>query len=59
VEIPAGKMITKGTLIDLLVIKNKADDDENTDSTALESDIKDEDPPVDEKSKRKKRKTAL
>jgi beta-lactam-binding protein with PASTA domain len=59
VEIPAGKMITKSTRIDLLVIKNKADNDENTDSTALESDIKDEDPPVDEKSKRKKRKKAL
>ena len=59
VEIPAGKMITKGTRIDLLVIKNKSDNDENADSTALESDIKDEDPPVDEKSKRKKRKKAL
>lgn len=59
VEIPAGKMITKGTRVDLLVIKNQADDVENSDSTALEPDAKEENPPAEEKPERKKRKKAL
>lgn len=58
-EVPAGKMITKGTRIDLVVVKNQSDAAENNDSTAVDSDdaevpATEEDPP-----KRKKRKRDL
>ena len=41
-EVPAGKMITKGTRIDLVVVKNQKEGDENSDSTAIEPDVPDE-----------------
>jgi beta-lactam-binding protein with PASTA domain len=41
-EVPAGKMITKGTHIDLVVVKNQKEGDENSDSTAIEPDVPDE-----------------
>jgi beta-lactam-binding protein with PASTA domain len=41
-EVPAGKMITKGTRIDLVVVKNRKEGDENSDSTAIEPDVPDE-----------------
>lgn len=41
-EVPAGKMITKGTRIDLVVVKNRKEDDANSDSTAIEPDVPDE-----------------
>lgn len=58
-EVPAGKMITKGTRIDLVVVKNQSDATENNDSTVVDSDdaevpATEEDPP-----KRKKRKRDL
>ena len=58
-EVPAGKMITKGTRIDLVVAKNQADDNENADSTAIEPDVPDQEPPVAKEPKRKKRKKPL
>jgi len=54
-EVPAGKMITEGTRIDLVVVKNQSDEGANADSTAVKSDLTDEEP----EDKRKKRKTAL
>jgi len=54
-EVPAGKMITEGTRIDLVVVKNQSDKGANADSTAVKSDLTDEEP----EDKRKKRKTAL
>jgi beta-lactam-binding protein with PASTA domain len=59
IDVPAGKLITKGTRIDLVVVKNHTDGSENSDSTAIdpentvEPDVKEEPP------KRKKRKSAL
>ncbi len=41
-DVPAGKMITKGTRIDLVVVKNRKEGDENSDSTAIEPDVPDE-----------------
>lgn len=58
-EVPAGKMITKGTRIDLAVAKNQADDNENADSTAIEPDVPDQEPPHSKELKRKKRKKPL
>lgn len=58
-EVPAGKMITKGTRIDLIVVKNQADDNENADSTAIEPDAQDQEPTAAKEAKRKKRKKPL
>lgn len=58
-EVPAGKMITKGTRIDLVVVKNQKDDTENSDSTAIDPDVPDEEPAADVQPKRKKRKKEL
>lgn len=58
-EVPAGKMITKGTRVDLVVVKNQSDDSENGDSTSIEPDIPDEEPDITDQPKRKKRKREL
>jgi beta-lactam-binding protein with PASTA domain len=58
-EVPAGKMITKGTRIDLVVVKNQSDGAENNDSTAIAPDNTDEPASKEEPPKRKKRKRDL
>jgi beta-lactam-binding protein with PASTA domain len=53
-EVPAGKMVTKGTRIDLLVIKNQRNE-EASDSTVKVDSEQQEKPPAEEKPKRKRR----
>lgn len=53
-EVPAGKMVTKGTRIDLLVIKNQRNE-EASDSTVKVDTEQQEKPPAEEKPKRKRR----
>jgi len=59
IDVPAGKLITKGTRIDLVVVKNHTDGAENSDSTAIEPENTDEPDVKEEPPKRKKRKSAL
>ncbi|MEK0422086.1 MAG: PASTA domain-containing protein [Bacteroidetes bacterium] len=58
-EVPAGKMITKGSRIDLIVVRNKTPEQDYVDSTATETDNTDEEFSDEEKPKRKKRKREL
>lgn len=59
IDVPAGKLITKGTRIDLVVVKNHTDGSENSDSTAIEPENTVEPDVKEEPPKRKKRKSAL
>jgi beta-lactam-binding protein with PASTA domain len=57
-EVPAGKMITKGTRIDLVVIKNQSENSADSDSLVLDEDFPEEEGLTDQQSERKKRKKA-